>query len=313
MPYYAKARRPGRFAFVRRALPIAGGLAVLAAVGAPAVVGFQTAGVLENPPPFDKPDSPARYHLAPAAIAVHTPRLAAPLKGWLFENPAANGRAVLFLHGWRSHRQHMLKNYLSWLARRYTVLAFDHPGHGESPRGPVTLGDLEREDAQAALAILHQRGYHRVGVMGVSMGGTTAIGLAAESPDVKAVVSEGTYAHMGDLARGYFTSHGYPFPALLAQATDWALALRAGRNLDAACAERQIARLAPRPIFLIHGTNDHVVSADDARELFAAARGPKELWLVPGADHVSDDRLGPHAKDPAEYERRVEAFFDRTL
>jgi signal transduction histidine kinase len=41
---------------------------------------------------------------------------------------------------------------------------------------------------------------------------------------------------------------------------------------------------------------------------YAAARGPKELWEVPGAGHMK----GIEAQ-PAEYERRVVGFFDRTL
>ena len=50
-------------------------------------------------------------------------------------------------------------------------------------------------------------------------------------------------------------------------------------------------------------------SGQIANEAFyAAARGPKELWEVPGSGHMK----GIEAQ-PAEYERRVVGFFDRTL
>jgi fermentation-respiration switch protein FrsA (DUF1100 family) len=41
---------------------------------------------------------------------------------------------------------------------------------------------------------------------------------------------------------------------------------------------------------------------------YAAASGPKEIWEVPGSDHI-----GGVDAQPLEYERRVVGFFDRTL
>ena len=58
---------------------------------------------------------------------------------------------------------------------------------------------------------------------------------------------------------------------------------------------------------------DHVVSSENAHRLLEAAAEPKSLWLVPGADHMSEDATSPHALAPAAYESRVTAFFDRAL
>lgn len=292
---------------------VAGGaaLAAVAALAYPTVVGWQFAHTLMAPAPFEKPDDPARYGLAPERVAVASPR--GNLRGWFFKQPASGDRAVLFLHGWRSHKQHMLKDYLSWLAKRYSVLAFDHPGHGESPAGLTTLGDREREDAGAALALLRQRGYTRIGLLGTSMGGTTAIGLAVQEPRVRAVVSEATFARQRDITFGYLRSKGFVWPEAIALATLTVMNWRTGRDLEAAGAERAIGRLAPRPVLLIHGDADHVIPPDNARRLYAAAKEPKALWVVPRADHMSEDATSPHALAPAEYERRVSAFFDRHL
>lgn len=49
--------------------------------------------------------------------------------------------------------------------------------------------------------------------------------------------------------------------------------------------ERGTARLAPRPLFMIHGEKDSYIGPDIARGLFAAAGDPKELWIVPKAKH----------------------------
>lgn len=60
-----------------------------------------------------------------------------------------------------------------------------------------------------------------------------------------------------------------------------------------------VARIAPRPVFLIHA--EHGGGGEELNEEFYAAAGePKELWRVPGAGHVGD-----YEADPDEYERRV--------
>ncbi|TDA70375.1 MAG: alpha/beta hydrolase [Clostridia bacterium] len=45
------------------------------------------------------------------------------------------------------------------------------------------------------------------------------------------------------------------------------------------------SRISPRPLLVIHGTADDVVPIQDAIDLGAAAGEPKELLLLPGADH----------------------------
>jgi dipeptidyl aminopeptidase/acylaminoacyl peptidase len=61
-------------------------------------------------------------------------------------------------------------------------------------------------------------------------------------------------------------------------------------------------------VLIIHGMEDRQVPAGHARQLYAAAGEPKELWIVPGAGHT-----GSLAQAPEEYAARVVAFFDRWL
>jgi fermentation-respiration switch protein FrsA (DUF1100 family) len=60
-----------------------------------------------------------------------------------------------------------------------------------------------------------------------------------------------------------------------------------------------VARISPIPLLLVHGDRDHYFPLEHPQALFAAAREPKDLWLVEGFGHAESgaspellDRLG---------------------
>ena len=59
-------------------------------------------------------------------------------------------------------------------------------------------------------------------------------------------------------------------------------------------------------LMVIHGAADTLVPVASAEAIYAAARGDKEIWIVPKADRVE-----AFATVPDEYSRRVTGFFDR--
>ncbi len=69
-----------------------------------------------------------------------------------------------------------------------------------------------------------------------------------------------------------------------------------------------VAQIAPRPLLIIHGAEDREVPAAHSERNHAAAKAPKELWIVPGAAHAQSREIAG-----AEYERRVVAFFRQHL
>jgi hypothetical protein len=70
----------------------------------------------------------------------------------------------------------------------------------------------------------------------------------------------------------------------------------------------EVAQISPRPLFLIHGDSDFLITPTDSKILHAAARDPKQLWLVEGAGHTKAYKVAG-----AEYERRVVEFFQKAL
>jgi hypothetical protein len=57
-----------------------------------------------------------------------------------------------------------------------------------------------------------------------------------------------------------------------------------------------------------HGAADTHTPPAQSKELYAAAHEPKQLWIVPGAEHV-----GCYDTARQEYERRVTQFFRDAL
>ncbi|MFC7398421.1 3-oxoadipate enol-lactonase [Chelatococcus sp. GCM10030263] len=74
----------------------------------------------------------------------------------------------------------MWEPQMEWLGRRYRILAYDTRGHGasEAPPGPYSFADLTGD----VLALMDHFRIDRAALMGLSLGGMTALGLAIHHP-----------------------------------------------------------------------------------------------------------------------------------
>jgi pimeloyl-ACP methyl ester carboxylesterase len=213
--------------------------------------------------------------------------------------PGPPDLAIVMAHGFTQSWQ---KPMVWQVARRFSltagVVTFDFRGHGRSG-GLSTLGDKEINDLDVAVHYARELGYQRVATVGFSMGASVVLRQAALRHGVDAAVSvsgPGRWFYRGTepMRRVHFVaekrlgrmiakqflntridSHGWPTPDPLPPA-------------DAA------QRISPTPLLIVHGDRDPFFPQDHARQLYAAAREPKELWLVPGfghAERASDDAL----------------------
>ncbi|MGH9732886.1 MAG: hypothetical protein ACRD4A_14415 [Candidatus Acidiferrales bacterium] len=80
-------------------------------------------------------------------------------------------------------------------------------------------------------------------------------------------------------------------------------AAEGGFEADDVSPERAAA-MRSFPILLICGTLDRRIPCLHSHRIFGAAIGPKQLWVVRGAQHT-----GAYGTAPAEFKRRVLAFF----
>ena len=97
--------------------------------------------------------------------------------------------------------------------------------------------------------LCHDRGHDRVALIGHSFGGAVVISAGALSEEVVAVAA--------------LSSQTY------------------GTNLA--------SQLSPRPLLLMHGTQDEILSDACSHQIYARALEPKEIRLYPGCRHGLDE------------------------
>ena len=230
------------------------------------------------------------------------------LDGWLL--PGRERAVVLVLHGYGREHSRAWRYGAFLHAAGYGVLAVNFRSSRGSRRLPTTLGHHELVDARTALDWLLAEpslAGSAVGLLGESLGGSVALLIAAENPEVRAVVADGAFAH-ATLALEDSSERWARLPrssARLARALGRVLT---GRDLGEVDVETAAARLAGRPLFLIHALKDDRLSIANAQRLWRAAGAKDPLWNIPDAGHNEGWR-----RHPAEYERHVLAFFDRHL
>jgi hypothetical protein len=265
------------------------------------------------------------YVLLPTAIAyvvthtaraeVPTPELGAPheevafktsdglrLQGWFV--PPRNGATVIAFPGRSGPQRHA-----RMLVRHgYGVLLFDRRGEGASEGDPNAFGWHGERDLLAAAAFLRSRADvdpERIGGLGLSVGGEMLIRAAAVSDAFEAIVSEGA---SGQSVRDGFANGELSTDLLAEGAVTLATALFASA-LPPPSLKSEVPKIGPRAAFFVYGEKGQGgTETKPNRGFYEAASEPKQIWEVPNGQHIAGITT-----EPDQYERRVIAFFDRTL
>jgi fermentation-respiration switch protein FrsA (DUF1100 family) len=230
------------------------------------------------------------------------------VSGWYVPHPQAT-TTIIVCPGYRGRRSDVLGTCAQLWRAGHNVLGFEYYGHGSVVGKPITLGYREINDFMGAIEYAKKRAPQtRLGVVGYSMGAAVAIMAVARSKEVEAVVADSAFAtHKSAVAYAVRRTLHVPF-IIFDWTTDFLLWLRAGYHFHQVEPLRDIGRIAPRPILIIHGLKDTVVDPKDASLLYEAAGDPKELWLLPNAEHC-----GAYFEDRAAYVNKMIEFFDLYL
>jgi len=174
---------------------------------------------------------------------------------------------------------------------KYLLLARDFPEAGLALarfdfRGSGESGGLYRNATVASRmtdleAVLdHLKGHEaldgRFGLIGSSLGGFIALWVASRRGSAIPVVTWNAPASLAELASSTSDDITSPGAALVAE-------VRGGRHVEAPGGSSHV--------LIVQGEDDEVVPPEHGRILFDQAQEPRELCLLPGADHRLSDPL----------------------
>jgi pimeloyl-ACP methyl ester carboxylesterase len=252
------------------------------------------------------------------------------------EGTGSRGPTLLFVHGHLASSASW-KEVLGAVAPGRQAIAVDLPGFGFSDR-PWPFDYTAAGEAAALLAFLDARGIGRVVLVGNSLGGTTAMWLAADHPERVAalvLVAPATASStipwpvrilrvppMGELALTLSTRRSVAFGlrhkiyARSSRVTDeriddaWLPLTIAGTRRAALAAVREdpqrYAGLEARvraPTLLVWGREDRLLPVREAERLYTRMPGSR-LVILPDAGHL------PQREVPREFSDAVASFLD---
>ena len=219
-------------------------------------------------------------------------------------------RVVIAFHGWRSAWYKdfgMVADF--WYQHNCSVLYVEQRGQNSSGGEYMGFGLTERFDCLDWVNWVISRVGDALPIYlaGVSMGATTVLMAAGLKlpPNVHGI--------MADCG---FTSPNAIWKHIARNNLHIAFGLR-GAIADALCRQKILVgsddystidamKVTHIPVMLVHGANDHFVPVEMTCENYAACAAPKQLLIVPGADHGMS-----YYVEPDKYETMALDFWHR--
>jgi uncharacterized protein len=204
------------------------------------------------------------------------------LHAWWIPKPGARF-ATLHLHGNAGNITHRDLSASTILSAGSSVLLLDYRGYGKSQGRPSEAGLYRDADAAYNWLLSKDLKPEQIILHGESLGTAVAAELASKRK-CAAMVLEAPFTSARAVAHKVLPFIG---PLLV-----WGFDTK--------------SRLphVKSPVFVIHGDRDEVIAYEFGKELFAAAREPKQFWTVPGATHND-----LHLAGRAEFPRRLADFY----
>jgi len=213
-----------------------------------------------------------------------------PISAARLTGPPDAPAVVVLVHGFlNSSRSPLVHGFARMLAARAHVVAPDLRGHGRSG-GRVTLGALEPLDVDAAVGAAREAWPDLpVVTVGTSLGGIAVLRHAGIIGGVAGTVAISAPAYYDPETReGARRLTRFVESRAMRQVAARFLRTRVGLLPPVDDMDSVGAAIAPAFAIVVHDPDDEYFGEEHARAIYAAAREPKELWLLPGAGHGGD-------------------------
>ena len=185
-----------------------------------------------------------------------------------------------------SKENRWMRKTVEMLLPGYDVIIFDFRGHGKSG-GLYAWSAKEYLDVDAVLDYAVGQGYKHIGVLGFSLGASSAVIAASRRNDIESMVLISCPARFRDIDYHFWE------PGMFADLkenidTKWqgkgariaSIFLNKEAPLDA------IRGMIGTAVFFIQGDSDWVLNKRHAKKLYEAAPGEKKIEIIKGGFHA---------------------------
>lgn len=185
---------------------------------------------------------------------------------------------ILYLHGNGINVGANVNHANRFHRMGFSVFLFDYRGYGRSEGAFPTENSVYQDAKRAWQYLVEERQIppEQIYLYGHSLGGAVAIELATSHPNAAGIIVESSFTSMRQMV-----DYQYPVFNLLP------INLLLTQRFDSLSKVRSLSM----PILLIHGLSDRAVPPYMSESLYEAAPEPKQLFLVPDADHTNTAAL----------------------
>ena len=218
-----------------------------------------------------------------------------------------SSRYVIITHGFTDNRMGALKYARFYRQLGFHCVIYDIRGHGENEKTFTTYGKKEGKDL--ALLIEDTRKRYTdltvLGLQGESLGAASTIMSLRYHPHVDFAVADCGFSDIENVLRNGIKN--MKLPGFLADMQNLGLMMRYGCSFKDM---RPIEALSDSevPVMFIHGEDDTLITPKNSQDMCDAAKGYREIHLIPGAEHALSAIVAPE-----QYLGYIRSFLEKVL
>ncbi|MBU1043588.1 MAG: alpha/beta hydrolase [Candidatus Omnitrophica bacterium] len=219
-------------------------------------------------------------------------------------------KVVVLAHGFYNNKDaYLFKAIAAELAKYYDVLVFDFRGHGKST-GLFSWTADEPKDLSVVLAYAKEQGYDQVGIVGFSLGAAVAIIEASHNRIINSVIAVSAPFDFWQINFHFWEPEMLSDLKLNLGIKGKGKGVRPGNILKKKIKPIDVvSKIAPVPIYFIHGEKDWIIKPKHSEKLFEKALDPKKLLIIQQAGHA--EKI--FDSNPNQFIQECVQWFEQTL
>jgi len=196
-------------------------------------------------------------------------------------------KVIVLAHGFYNNKEvYLFREMAQRLSHDYDVVSFDFRGHGKSS-GLFSWTTHENKDLKAVIDYLKDEGYASLGIMGFSLGAAVSLIEASRNRHIKTVIAVSGPSDFWKIDYRFWEPEMLEDLKLNLGPKGIGKGIRPGNPFGPKLAPMNIVdRIAPTPVFFIHGKDDWLIKPWHSERLYAQAQEPKRLLIMENVGHA---------------------------